>query len=256
MGYSAPALSYGLTSPTQDLVDAFPMKNGLAITDAGSGYNPADPYANRDPRLAFTVFHNGLKWLNRDVETFTGGKDRPGGSAIQTRTGYYLRKFMGNFATNSTYTNQSHNFIIFRYAEILLNKAEALNETGKTKESVAPLVELRKRAGITAGANNLYGLNDALSQEQMRKVIQNERRIELAFEEHRFWDLRRWKIANEKLNGTVHGMQITKNPVGGALTFAVVNVTTLQFNPLKMYHMPLPYAETIKNLQLKQNEGW
>ena len=256
VGYASPALSYGLTSPTQELVDAFPMKSGAAITAVGSGYDPANPYNNRDPRLAATVFYNGYKWLSRNIETFDGGKDKPGGNTVQTKTGYYLRKFMADFSGNTTYTNQSHNFIIFRYAEILLNQAEALNELGRTAEAYAPLVAIRKRAGLTAGANNLYGLIASMSQAELRTAIQNERRVELAFEEHRFWDLRRWKIAETKLNGTVHGMKITKDPVSSVLTYQVVDAAPVLFATPKMYHMPLPYSETTKNTNLVQNEGW
>jgi hypothetical protein len=254
VGYTTPAVSYGYTSPTQDLVDAFPMNNGLSIANATSGYSASAPYANRDPRLGFTVFYNGYKWLSRNVETFTGGKDEPGGNAVQTNTGYYLRKFMADFSGNTTYTNQSHNFIIFRYAEILLNQAEALNELGRTTEAYTSIIALRKRAGIIAGTGNLYGLKTSMTQSEMRTIVQNERRIELAFEEHRFWDVRRWKIADVVFNGYVHGMNITKN-TSGVLTYNVVNVTPIQFTQ-KMYHMPVPYSETTKNLQLIQNEGW
>lgn len=256
VGFASPAIGFGLTSPTQELVDAFPMNNGLAITAAGSGYNAAAPYANRDPRLGFTVFYNGYKWLSRLIETHDGGKDKPGGNTVQTKTGYYMRKFMADFSSNTTYTNQSHNFILFRYAEILLNQAEALNELGRSPEAYAPLIAIRKRAGITAGSNALYGLTASMTQADMRTVIQNERRIELAFEEHRFWDTRRWKIADTRLNGTVHGMKITKDATSGTLTYTVVDATQLLFNPSRMYHMPLPYAEISKNASLIQNEGW
>lgn len=256
VGYGSPAISYGYTSPTQNLVDAFPMNNGLFITNPASGYNPQAPYTNRDPRLALTVFSNGSMWLKRAVETFTGGKDKPGGNVVQTRTGYYLRKFMADMSNNTTYTNQSHNFIIFRYAEVLLNKAEALNELGRTAEAYAPLILLRKRAGITAGVGSQYGLTTGMTQEQMRAVIQNERRIELAFEEHRFWDIRRWKIAGDVLNGNVQGMLITKDAGTSALTFQVVNAAPVTFNAAKLYHMPIPYSEITKNQALIQNEGW
>jgi hypothetical protein len=256
VGYGDPAISYGFTSPTQDLVDAFPMANGRAITDAASGYNAQAPYVNRDPRLALTVFCNGSIWLKRAVETFTGGKDKPGGNTVQTRTGYYLRKFMADMSNNTTYTNQNHNFIFFRYAEILLNKAEALNELGRTSEVYEQLVLLRKRAGITAGSNNLYGIAAGLNQTQMRTVIQNERRIELAFEEHRFWDIRRWKIAPQVLSGQVKGMRITKDAANNTLSFQVVDAAPVTFNAAKLYHMPIPYSEIVKNQVLVQNEGW
>jgi hypothetical protein len=255
-GYLSPAVSYGFTSPTQDLVDAFPMSSGVAIADA-TNYDAQNPYANRDPRLGWTVFCNGSRWLKRNVETFEGGLDKPGASdsRVQTKTGYYLRKFMGNFEENGTYTNQNHNFILFRYTEVLLTQAEALNALNRTAEAYAPLKLIRIRAGIPAGTGSLYGLKANMTQDEMTKVIQNERRIELAFEEHRFWDIRRWKIAGDKLNGVVHGMKITKNATAPLLTYQVTDAATVVFTP-KMYHMPIPYTEISKNQKLIQNEGW
>ncbi len=129
-GYnSASVSSQGLTSPSQNFVDAFPMANGLAINETGSGYSAANPHAGRDQRFAATVFYNGVRWLSRNVETFEGGKDKPNLSSVQvqTKTGYYLRKFLADFTNSTTFSNQSHNFIHFRYAETLLNYAEALN---------------------------------------------------------------------------------------------------------------------------------
>jgi hypothetical protein len=250
--------SAGRTSPTQDFVDAFPMLNGLAITDPASGYNPASPYTNRDPRLNASVFYNGSLWLNRagGVQTFDGGLDRPNVPSVnQTRTGYYLRKFLADNSISSSYSAQSHNFVYFRYAEILLNYAEALNEVGRTTDAVTQLILLRKRAGIAAGTSALYGIPAGISQTDLRTLIQQtDRRVELSFEEHRFWDLRRWKIANTELNKTLHGMQITKN-ANGTFTYQVVPVTTIVFQD-KLYHMPIPYNETVTDANLKQNQGW
>lgn len=253
VGYGTPALSMGYTSPTQDLVDAFPMVSGLPITE-DPAYDPNNPYVGRDPRMAATIFYNGRMWLSRPIETFDGGRDKPGGNAVQTKTGYYLRKFMFDFANSSTYTNQSHNFILFRYAEVLLNYAEALNEMDRTEDAVAQIIKIRTRAGIQAGADTRYGIPAAISKDDMRKLIQNERRIELAFEEHRFWDLRRWKLADEVLNSPLHGMKIVKNP-DATLTYSVVEIGTPVFQE-RLYHMPLPYSEIVKNPNLKQNEGW
>lgn len=274
MGYGTPATSQGLTSPSQNFVDAFPTLTGLPITAAGSGYNPQNPYANRDPRLLYSVFATGVttgtgptaattgsRWLGRNVETFDGGRDRPGGALVQTRTGYYLRKFLGDFATGTTYTNQSHNFPIFRYAETLLNYAEALNEVGRTEEAVAQLVALRRRAGLTAGTNNRFGIPVGIGQGEARTLIRNERRIELGFEEHRFWDVRRWKTAETVLSGPLYGVQITR---GGAGTTA--SPYTYAYNPrvtaatllwqTRLYYLPLPYDEATKNYRLAQNPGW
>lgn len=247
--------SYGLTSPSQNLVNAFPMRNGLPVTDGASGYNAAAPYTNRDPRLDATVFYNGLTWLNRTVKTFQGGADKPDNptaAQIQTRTGYYLRKFLGNFTTSNAFSNQSHNFPIFRFAEILLTNAEALNELSQVESAVAEIIRLRARAGITAGSNNRYGIKVGITQTEMRDLIRNERRIELAFEEHRFWDIRRWKIADQVMNAPITGMKITN---GTPLTYQVVTVANPVFQN-RLYHMPIPFDEILKNSKLIQNEGW
>lgn len=253
-GYGSPAVSQGRTSPTEEFVKSFTMRNGLPITDPASGYVAATPYANRDLRLDNTVFYNGMTWLNRAVQTYEGGLDKPGGSIVQTRTGYYLRKFMANFATNTTYTNQYHNFVLFRYGEILLNYAEALNEMSRTEDAVTQIKLLRARAGITAGANTRYGIPAGISQADMRTLIMNERRVELAFEEHRFWDVRRWKIAPTVLSGTLNGTKITRSATN-VLTYETVPVSSITFSN-KLYHMPVPYSETTKNSKLLQNEGW
>ncbi len=256
VGYIASnAKSQGLTSPTQNFIDAFPMATGLSIGEAGSGYNVATPYIGRDPRLAATVFYNGLTWLNRPVQIFEGGLDKPNNlavSQIQTRTGYYLRKFLGNFGTNTAYSNTSHNFPIFRYAEIILNKAEALNELDQVEAAVQQIILIRRRAGIAAGSNNRYGIQSGISKEAMRLLIQNERRIELAFEEHRFWDIRRWKIAPQVLNQPLTGTRIYN---GSSVIYQNFTVTSPVWNN-RMYHMPIPYDELSKNLKLIQNEGW
>ncbi|TCC90187.1 RagB/SusD family nutrient uptake outer membrane protein [Pedobacter frigiditerrae] len=245
----------GLTSPSQNLVDAFLMLDGKAISDPGSIYNPNNPYANRDPRLTATIMHNGKNWLGRPVETFDGGQDKPGGNRTQTRTGYYLRKFMGKFETSTSYANQGHHVILLRYAEILLNHAEALNESGgAVADIVNNLVLIRKRAGITAGANNLYGLSLTLTKDQLRTIIQNERRIEFAFEEHRTWDLRRWKLAEVELNKPIRGVQIVKT--GTAFTYNYFNVVNAAFDASKMYWYPIPQAEMLANNRMVQNPGW
>jgi hypothetical protein len=258
IGYTSPNVSQGYVSPTQDLVNSFPMANGRPITQANSGFNPANPYNSRDPRLAATVFLNGTQWLNRPVETFQGGLDNPPSSvrvARQTRTGYYMRKFLGNFANNAEYSNQSHNFPIFRYAEILLNYAEARNEVNDMAEAYIQLRTLRQRAGIAAGTDQLYGLKPAMTQAEMREAIRLERRIELAFEEHRYWDLRRWKIAEQVLNKDLTGVVIQKNP-DNSLSYNYGKADYITFLQ-KQYLYPIPNNEvTGSNGRIAQNPGW
>ena len=255
VGYLNAAAGKGFTSPSQELVDAFPMNNGLPITDTRAQYDPANPYDKRDPRLAATVFYNGSKWLNRSVETFDGGLDKPGGIITQTKTGYYLRKFMGKFESASAYSNQQHHVILLRYAEVLLNLAEARNEEqGPVKEVVDALFALRKRAGILPGTDNRYGIPATVSQTELRTIIQNERRIELAFEEHRHWDLRRWKLATATLNKPVTGMRITARQ-GGAFSYTRFEVTPATFAD-RLYWYPIPYSEIETNPNMRQNNGW
>ncbi|TZF82786.1 RagB/SusD family nutrient uptake outer membrane protein [Pedobacter sp. BS3] len=267
VGYiSGSTTSQGRTSPTQELVDAFPTIKGLPITtDIKSpvnptGYDASNPYANRDPRLSLTVFYNGMNWLSRPVETFDGGRDRPGGSAIQTKTGYYMRKFLGDFANNTAYSAQNHNFIIFRYADVLLSFAEAKNEVDgpvSVSDSIYTYLKaIRKRAGINAGDDEMYGLGSTLlSKADMRNLIRNERRIEMAFEEQRFWDLRRWKIAENVYNKPLHGIRITKT--GPLLDYRVETLNIpFQFIAPRMYRYAIPYSEIIKNPNLTQNPGY
>ncbi|MBV7529142.1 RagB/SusD family nutrient uptake outer membrane protein [Chitinophaga sp. sic0106] len=245
----------GATNPTQELVDEFEMANGKMITEAGSGYDAAKPYTGRDPRFYYTVFHNGMSWLGRTVETFDGGIDRALGFGNtvsgETRTGYYMRKFLTTAGTASSYTSADHCFPIIRYAEILLNYAEALNEaSGPVKEVYDALHLIRQRAKL-----NPYTLPAGLNKEQMRERIRHERRIEMAFEEQRFWDIRRWKMADKVLNGSLHGVQITKAQ-DGSLTYKKVEVTPTKFLADRMYLYPIPYQEMISNGKMDQNPNW
>lgn len=250
IGYSS-AVSQGRTSPTQELVDAFPMANGLPITDPASGYDPNFPYANRDPRLSYTIFYNGSQWLSRSVQTFEGGLDKPNTNVQQTRSGYYMRKFMGEYENQTGYTDLPHPVVLFRYAEILLDFAEAQNEYGGPDQDVYNAVQaIRQRAGL-----NPYQLPAGLTKEQMREVIRNERRTELAFEEHRFWDIRRWKIAEQVMNSPLHGMRIDVSS-SGARNYTKIQVLQSRFRAPAMYLLPVRYEEVARNPQMKQNPGW
>ncbi len=158
---------------------------------------------------------------------------------------------MADFSTATTYSNQTHNPVIFRYAETLLNFAEAQNEyAGPTAEVKKAIEDIRQRAGLVP-----FALSAALSKEQMREVIRHERRVEMAFEEQRFWDIRRWKIAENVLNGKLHGMRITQTSPG-VFSYAPYEANTVSFDAAKMYSYPIPYSEITKNTNLTQNQGW
>lgn len=249
VGYSS-GVNNGRTSPTQELVDAFGMANGLPIDDPNSGYNENDPYVNRDERFYATIFYNGAPWLGRPVETFEGGADKPGGTKQQTKTSYYLRKFMGNFESAVNYSNVNHDHILFRYAEVLLNFAEARNErlTAPDQEVYNAVEQIRERAGLAP-----FQLSAGLSQSQMRDIIRNERRKELAFEEHRFYDVRRWKLAEQEFNKELSAMTIYKTGTG--IIRQQTPVLKMKFEE-RMYLAPIPFSEVIKNPQMIQNPGW
>jgi hypothetical protein len=202
-----------------------------------------------------------MPWLGRPVETFDGGSDRPGGAVNQTKTGYYMRKFMGNFASNTSYSNQTHNFPIFRYADVLLMFAEAKNEvdgpTALTDSIYTYLKNIRARAGIAPGADNLYGFEaDLASKNRMRELIRNERRIEMAFEEQRFWDLRRWKIAETVYNKPLHGIRITKTSTNQLIYEIETLNIPFEFIAPRMYRYAIPNSEVNKNRNLEQNTGY
>ncbi len=251
VGYVAPAASNGRTSPTQNFVDAFATETGIPYTGSATDLSQ---YENRDPRLKAILFYNGVRWLSRPIETFEGGLDKPNKPFLnQTKTSYYLRKFLGDFTNATTYANQSHNFPYFRYAEVLLSYAEALNEVGRTEDAVKQIILIRTRAGIKGGDNGRYGIPAGIAQASMRDLIKTERRIELAFEEHRFWDIRRWKDAEEIKKNTLTGLVLHQS--GSTVTATEQILAPLRFET-KYYYMPIPYSETSKNTALIQNEGY
>jgi hypothetical protein len=243
----------GRVNPTQNLVDAFPMANGYPISDPASGYEATDPYTNRDPRLKNYILVNGGTMSNKTIWTKS---DNPTNDAVNvlptsTRTGYYLRKLMRedvNLNPNSTST-QKHYPVHIRYTEIFLAYAEAANEawgpdgTGSFGFSARNVIaDIRKRAGIMQPDNYLASV---ITKEDMRKLIRNERRLELSFEDFRFWDLRRWK---ENLTEQAKGVLITDN------TYNVQPVESRQYSDF-MYYGPIPLTEALK-ANLQQNKGW
>jgi hypothetical protein len=220
-------------------------------------YTDADPYAHRDPRLDKTILHNGSQWLGTTLATWQGGANNPANGADYSLTSYFMCKFMGKFQNASEYSSVHHVWVMFRYAETLLNFAEAENEAaGPTPEVYDALYKLRERAGIKRGnvAGYRYGLKQDMTQDEMRTVIRNERRIELAFEEHRFYDIRRWRIAEQVFAQPLQGMHIVEGS-GGNTTYSRIDVLKIDFQP-RNYLYPIPYSEVIKNRNMVQNPNW
>ncbi len=242
----------GRINPTQNLVDAFPMLNGYPINHSASGYDPRDPYKDRDPRLARTVVYNGAEIKSgKLVNTAVGsGIDGLGFLPTSTRTGYYLRKLLRSEVTIGTTTNpQDHIDPFIRYTEVFLTYAEAANEaygpTGGPKSYNAKSIisEIRKRGGIEETDPYLASIT---SKEDMRQMIRNERRLELSFESFRFWDLRRWNIS---LIEPAKGMSISEAGV-----YTVFEVEPRDYKDFMIYG-PIPKTE-VDNFNFIQNKGW
>ena len=236
----------GGTNPSQNLVDDYEMLDGTPF-DWNDPAKAAQPFENRDARLGATILMNMAPFKGKKVATYPEGADAsPNPNA--TKTGYYLRKFLNedvNIQTGGS--SGGHVVPLFRLAEIYLNYVEALNECDPANPDIALyLNKVRNRASLPNVS--------ALSQEQMRAVIQHERRVELAFEEHRSWDVRRWKIASSTLGAPLMGVQIERKPLGG-YTYMPVKVEQRVFQP-KMYWYPIPQSEVLKLKQWKQNNGW
>jgi len=259
--YNPPSRSGGYYGyPTHNFVDCFPMKSGVAITGAGSGYNPKNPYVNRDPRFAYSVIYNGSKYSNKtaaleDVFTYDGAPQD--GYNVATVTGYYCRKMCDEKTSNANKVNTQRGLPLLRYAEVLLNYAEAINEVGNIPEAYNTVMKIRERAGIDKGTNGLFGLKPGMTREEMREIIRNERRIELSFEDHRFFDVRRWMIAMDVLNGFNKAMKITKT--GSTYTYNVIDMEAAgrrrNFRP-EMYLLPIYRDEITKSPNMLQNPGW
>ncbi len=264
-GFKGAVNSVGRTNPTQNLVDSYEMKNGLPIDDPNSGYNDQKPYTNRDPRLEQTILHHGSVWGDpkqdeeREVDiTYGSGKDYQelhGG----TLTGYYTKKFLNNMSFKSP-ANYQHACPIFRYAEVLLNAAEAINESEGPANAYEYVNQVRARVGMPAYSGK--------TQEQLRERIRNERRIELCFEDHRFMDERRWKLfegktaASEKSEPTykqvynLYGVSITPDQ-STMFTYGPAQMhKSRAFSAPKNYFFPIPNDEIKRLPNLVQNSGW
>ncbi len=267
----------GQTNPSQELVDAFQMKNGLPISDPTSGYDPNNPYANRDPRLAASVFYHGSEFSEIqplkgepfiDME-WNNGNEGPGDPGkfhgAASITGYLVKKFANPADGFSPQEDRSvSSWQELRFAEVLLIYAEAANEAdGPSNKVYDAINKIRTRAGMP-------DVPAGLSKEQMRDYIRHERRIEFVFENHRWWDLIRWGTADEVLNGYVpHGVKVERKANAPSKAdqpqlfdpqFLKYTIFELQGRdqvfPQSYFKQPIPQGELDKNTNLKQNPGY
>ncbi|MGM0507418.1 MAG: RagB/SusD family nutrient uptake outer membrane protein [Bacteroidota bacterium] len=243
---------FGQIHPIQNLVDDFETTNGLKPED-DPAYDDQDPYSDRDPRFYATILHDGLEWKGREVETFLpGGLDSNEGPVSAwnaTQTGYYSRKFVNERIDDPSGSNMSQTPWPFqRYAEILLNYAEAQYNLGEEGIAREYLNMVRSRPSVdmpdvTESGDDLFDR------------IVNERRIELVFEQHRWYDLRRWMIAPDVLNEDQTRMKITKLS-DGTKEYEVDFWKEANFQAPRDYRLPVPQSELDKNADLGQNPGY
>jgi hypothetical protein len=247
-------------SPTQELVDDYIMLNGKGIKESGSGYVETNPYVNRDPRLTATVVYDKYVWTNPNNTTKTiyikPGTDpvQPGldeysaGSQAASPTAYYWRKYFDpNALANFVSGNNLH---LFRYAEILLDYAEAKQSLGQMDATVwnKTIGALRSRAGFTdAGALNYPGAAD------MTNIIRRERRVELAMEGIRTDDIRRWKTAETLMTGYAHGAKFSSDQ---STDNGYIRAQQRKFNPQRDYLWAIPAHDVDLNTNLGQNPGY
>lgn len=267
----------GRVNPSQNLVDAFPMRSGRPITDPNSGYDPQNPYANRDPRLDDNVLYNDVQFGSGGNIVITGKYpddnngivDNLNANDNSTRTGYYMKKLLrSDVSASKGLSKQYHIYPRIRYTEIFLAYAEAANDawgpkndpTGIGFTAYDVIKKIRERAGLGTdfkGAKlpegDSYLEECANDQAKMTDLIRNERRIELCFENKRFWDLRRWLLP---IDEPVRGMKIERNDETGKLTYSVIHVADRKFDNSFQHYGPIPKSEVLKWSNLKQNRGW
>jgi hypothetical protein len=250
--------------PSQNLVDDYDMTNGeppfiwvdgVKTDNPASGYDPQHPYLNRDPRFYSTIIYDGAvyhgdlheMWIASDGNTW--GYDSFKQSSDNPRGDYILRKFMPEDEPLNWQEHYTQPWPIFRLAEIYLNYAEAKFELGDEATCREYISKVRERVGMPEIPVTVTG-------EDLRARLYNERRIEMAFEEQRFWDLRRWKIAMDVENRPLYGMQIIKDINTGVKTYTPVKYLNRTFLE-KMYLLPIETNEILKtNGTLTQTTGW
>lgn len=242
---------HGHTPPLQNLVDDYETINGL-LPENDPSYDPQDPYVNRDPRFYDTILFDGAPFKERTLETFIPDGLDSFQSDISSwnasETGYNLRKFITEEVDDIGSGNTDALWIYFRYAEILLNYAESMYQLGEEETAREYVNKIRNRPSVEMPDVTESG------QELWNRIV-HERRIELAFEEHRFFDVRRWMIATEVLSEDHKRMRIEKDPETGEKEYTILDLKPANFNEHN-YLSPIPLEEIERNPLLEQNPGY
>ena len=254
--------SWGNMQPTQELVDDYCMANGLPITDPASGYDKNNPYKNREKRFYQSILYDGSMWQGEEIITRVGvgspNEIDTSSDSDVTNTGYYTRKTIDETvkgADNLQMSNGMANYIFFRYADVLLMYAEASLEAGDKPTAIKYLDMVRTRGDNMPSVNDTYP--QGITENQLREIIRRDRRIELAFEDKRWWDILRWKICdgeNGVMNKPIGGMKIEDTNGDGVWEYNYHEVGKRTFLP-RMYYQPIPQYVIDKNPVICEQNG-
>ena len=262
--YFAPFyLGTARTVPSQNLVDAFPATNGFPISDVRSNYDPQAPYVNRDKRLDLNVYHQGSTYGDNGLLVNISDKGEFGVlfSENNSQTGYYLAKGISksqDMLDVDATKNAIHYYPLFRKTQVYLAYAEAANEawgpTSKSPDMSNTAYDVIKSLrNVSGGITSTTYLDEmAVDVADFRILIHNERRIELAFESSRYWDLRRWL---DPLDETVRGVQVGIDDQLNTV-YNYVDVAPRKYHSIRDYYAPMPYSEILKMSNLTNNLGW
>ncbi|HTF30682.1 MAG TPA: RagB/SusD family nutrient uptake outer membrane protein [Flavitalea sp.] len=250
----AKGAGWGSCDPTQNLVDDYEFTDGKTAAGGSVLYDPSKPYLNSEKRFYASIIYDGCTWRGKTVFTRLGIANNAnqinltGITGNAGRTGYFVRKLQDSTIGSTGGVLDGTNVIMLRYAEVLLNYAEAQNEAQGPDASVYDAInKVRARAGQPA-------LPPGLGQTDMRNRIRHERRIEFAFEGKRFYDIMRWKTAAQVFSQPIYGMKITAS--GNTLNYEKVVVRNVKFDAAKGYLQPVPQYARDKNPKLTQNPGF
>ena len=252
------SMTGGYGTPTQEMVESYELATTGGFPDWSEWHNPdgtreTPPYALLEERFHATVLYNGATWKGRAIEPFIGGADgwctwkvdpTPDG---RTTTGYYLKKMVDETHHFSVFDKSTQPWTAIRLGEVILNYAEACYELNEKELANTAVNQIRSRVDLPMVKK---------TGEELMAAIRQERKIELAYEEHYYWDMRRWGLAESAFSGNrVHGFKIEQ--IGGSFKYSYVECDTEDRHfPTKMYRIPMPQSELSNNAAVTQYPEW